>query len=51
MKRLREIDILSYLMLAASAITVLGLALIYPPAAMIVPGVSLLALGWKRGWY
>jgi len=50
-ERFRDVDFKDVLVLLAMALLVVGLALIYLPAALIIPSSLLLALGFVRKWY
>lgn len=51
MKKLREIEGQDILVLIAAAALVTGLALLSIAAALIIPSVLLLCLGYLRKWY
>jgi len=44
-------DLRVVLVLIAAVSVVVGLALVYIPASLVVPGVAILVLGYARGWY
>ena len=50
-EKLQGFGLQDALVLAASVALVVGLALIYVPAALIIPSVAILALGFLRKWY
>ena len=50
-EKLQGLDLQDALLLAASVALVVGLALIYVPAALIIPSMAILALGFLRKWY
>lgn len=50
-KKLEEVEPIEWVCLIAFASIIVGLFLIYPPLAFILPSMAVLTLGYRRKWY